>query len=142
MIFNFVRFDEPVLLTTNEGPAWLGANCDETYYGPAQGGWSLFCVLDDPGTQPNEDPSQRSARQRREAVSYVRDNLGRVPLVVVQRIGRSLDVFAVDNLVHGDIGEERERLASWAGIVAFWVLAPAGPRSGRTCFADATGTCS
>jgi hypothetical protein len=124
MIFNFGRFDRPVFLTTNEGPAWLGANCDETYYGPAPGGWSLFCVVNDPGTQPNEDTSERSARQRREAVSYARHHLTRVPLVVVQRLGRSLDVFALDNLVHADVGEERERLGSWAGIVSFWVLAP------------------
>ena len=126
MTFNFARFERPVLLTTNEGPALLGANCDETYYGPAQGGWSLFCVVNDPGTQTDEDTSERSARQRREAVSYVRHHLARVPLVVVQRLGRSLDVFALDNLVHADVGEERERLASWAGIVSFWVLAPIG----------------
>jgi 4-amino-4-deoxy-L-arabinose transferase-like glycosyltransferase len=124
MTFNFVRFERPVLLTTNEGPAWLGANCEETYYGPAPGGWSLFCVVNDPGTQPNEDTSERSARQRREAVSYARHHLTRLPLVVVQRLGRSLDVFALDNLVHADVGEERERWASWAGIVSFWLLAP------------------
>jgi 4-amino-4-deoxy-L-arabinose transferase-like glycosyltransferase len=124
MVFNFARFERPVLLTTNEGPAWLGANCDDTYYGPAQGGWSLFCVVNDPGTAPNEDPSVRSARQRREAVSYVRHHVTRVPLVVLQRVARSLDVVALDNLVHNDVGEERERWASWAGIVSFWILAP------------------
>ncbi|HEY0519597.1 MAG TPA: glycosyltransferase family 39 protein, partial [Ilumatobacteraceae bacterium] len=30
MLFNFVRFEKPVLLTTNEGGALLGANCDDT----------------------------------------------------------------------------------------------------------------
>jgi hypothetical protein len=124
LIFNFVRFDRPVLLTTNEGPALLGSNCDDTYYGPAQGGWSLFCVLNDPGTGPDEDPSTRSARQRHEALSYVRHHLGRLPNVELKRIARSLDLFALDNMVHGDVGEERERWASWACILSFWVLAP------------------
>jgi hypothetical protein len=27
-------------------------------------------------------------------------------------------------MVHGDVGEERERWAAWAGIVSFWVMAP------------------
>lgn len=124
MIFNLARFERPVLLTTNEGPALLGANCDEAYYGPVQGGWSLFCVLNDRGTRPNEDPSMRSARQRRQALSYVRHNLTRVPIVTVKRVARSLDLYALDNLVHQDVGEDRERWASWAGVFSFWVLAP------------------
>lgn len=124
LIFNIVRFDRPVLLTTNEGPALLGANCEDTYYGPAQGGWSLFCVLDDPGTKLDEDPSTRSARQRREALSYVRHHLDRLPNIEVKRVARSLDLFALHNMVHGDVGEERERWASWACIVSFWILAP------------------
>ena len=41
-----------------------------------------------------------------------------------KRVGRSLDLFALGNLVHQDVGEDRERWASWAGIVSFWVLAP------------------
>ncbi|MEP7045068.1 MAG: glycosyltransferase family 39 protein [Ilumatobacteraceae bacterium] len=124
MVFNLVRFEKPVLLTTNEGPSLLGANCPETYYGPAQGGWSLFCVVNDPATVPGEDTSMRSARQRHEALGYARDNLGRLPNIELKRIGRSLDLFALHNLVHGDTGEDRERWASIAGIVAFWVLAP------------------
>ena len=123
-IFNFARFDQPVLLTTNEGPAWLGANCDPTYYGEVQGGWSLLCLVNDPGNRPGEDTSARSARQRREAVSYVRHHLTSVPRVVLQRVGRALDLYALGNMVSGDAGEERERWASWAGIVSFWILAP------------------
>ena len=124
LIFNFVRFDQPVLLTTNEGPALLGANCEDTYYGPAQGGWSLFCVLNAPGAMPDEDPSTRSARQRHEALSYIRHHLGRLPNIELKRVARSLDLFALDNMMHGDVGEERERWASWACIVSFWILAP------------------
>ena len=124
VVFNVTRFDRPVLLTTNDGTTLIGSNCDETYYGPAQGGWSLFCVLNDPGADANEDPSVRSARQRHEALSYARHHAGRLPNIVLKRVGRSLDVFALDNMVHGDVGEERERWASWACIISFWVMAP------------------
>ncbi len=124
MIFNLVRFEKPIALTTNEGGALLGANCPDTYYGPAQGGWSLLCLVDDPGNNADEDTSMRAARQRREALSYVYDHLSSAPRVVLQRVGRSLDLFAVREMVRGDVGEERERWAAWAGIASFWVLAP------------------
>ena len=124
MIFNAVRFDRPVLLTTNEGPLWLGANCYDSYYGPALGGWSLFCVTDAAIGENGEDPSVRSAEQRRLGLSYARQHVTRLPVVIAARVGRTLDLFDVSGLVHGDVGEERERLATWAGVVSFWVLAP------------------
>ncbi|MEA3185887.1 MAG: hypothetical protein QOJ74_2364 [Ilumatobacteraceae bacterium] len=124
MTFNAVRFDRPVLLTTNEGPLWLGANCDESYYGPALGGWSLFCVVNAHIGENGEDPSVRSAQQRRLGIDYARHHLTRLPEVVVARVGRTLDLYDVTGLVHGDVGEERERVATWAGIVSFWILAP------------------
>ena len=123
-IFNLVRFEKPVFLTTNEGGALLGANCDDAYFGPAQGGWSLLCLVNDPGNGSDADTSVRTARQRREAFSYVRHHLGTLPRVELQRVGRTLDLYALGDMVRGDVGEERERWASWAGIVSFWLLAP------------------
>jgi hypothetical protein len=123
-IFNLVRFEKPVFLTTNEGGALLGANCDDSYFGPSQGGWSLLCLVNDPGNGFDADTSVRTARQRHEALSYVRDHIGSVPRVELQRVGRTLDLFAPGDMVRGDVGEERERWAAWSGIVAFWLLAP------------------
>jgi 4-amino-4-deoxy-L-arabinose transferase-like glycosyltransferase len=123
-VFNLVRFEKPVLLTTNEGGALLGANCQDTYFGPSQGGWSLLCLVNDPGNRPNEDTSVRAARQRREAFSYIREHITRIPKVELKRLGRSLDIYALHDMVRGDVGEEREQWAAWAGIVSFWLLAP------------------
>ncbi len=122
--FNMVRFENPVLLTTNDGTTWLGANCDQSYHGPAAGGWSLDCVLNDPDYSQDEEPSVRSARQRSMAVEYVGDHLGDVPRVVAQRLARTFDLYGWSNLVAQDVGEERPRWASWAGIATFWLLAP------------------
>ncbi len=124
VIFNATRFDRPVLLTTNEGPLWLGANCEDSYYGPALGGWSLFCVVNAHIGENGEDTSVRSSEQRRLGLRYAGDHLSRLPVVVAARVGRTLDVYDVTGLVHGDVGEERERLATWAGVVSFWILAP------------------
>jgi 4-amino-4-deoxy-L-arabinose transferase-like glycosyltransferase len=124
VVFNLARFEEPIFLTTNEGGALLGANCADTYFGPGQGGWSLLCLVNDPNNDPTEDTSMRAARQRREALSYARDHISSLPRVELQRVGRTLDLFALRDMVRGDVGEERERWAAWAGIVAFWLLAP------------------
>jgi 4-amino-4-deoxy-L-arabinose transferase-like glycosyltransferase len=124
VVFNATRFERPVLLTTNEGTLWLGANCPDSYYGDAIGGWSLFCVLDADLGQPGGDTSVRRALQRGRGLSYAADHLARLPVVVAARIGRTFDVYDVSGLVHGDVGEERERLFAWAGVVAFWLLAP------------------
>ncbi len=123
-VFNATRFDRPVALTTNEGPLWLGANCADSFYGQALGGWSLLCVLDAHVGEHGEDPSVRSAAQRRLGLSYAADHTTRLPVVVAARVGRTLDLYAVGSLVTSDVGEERERLVSWAGVISFWLLAP------------------
>ncbi len=123
--FNLARFERPVLLTTNDGTTWLGANCPQTYDGDQIGGWTLDCIGSDPDYRPDEEPSVRSARQRSLAVHYVRDHLGDVPKVVAARLGRTLDLYGLGDLVHQDVGEERPRWAAWAGVVSFWLMAVA-----------------
>ena len=119
---NLVRFERPVLLTTNDGTTLYGANCDDAYYGSGIGGWSLLCLIEE-GAPPGEDPGVRSARQRRLAVSYAAHHVERLPLIVAARVGRVLDVVGIGTQVDGDVGEERYRWASWSGVVSWWVMA-------------------
>ena len=121
--FNLARFENPVLLTTNDGTTWLGSNCDPTYRGQSIGGWSFVCVVSDPEYRMDEEPSVRSARQRSMAMHYVRGHLSDVPVVVLARIGRTLDLYGQRDLILQDVGEERPRWAAWAGVVSFWVMA-------------------
>jgi 4-amino-4-deoxy-L-arabinose transferase-like glycosyltransferase len=120
-IYNLGRFEEPVLLTTNDGTTLLGANCDNTYYADV-GGWDVRCVFDaDVGTA---EPSVRSREWRDLAVDYITNHTGRVPVVVLARLGRIADLYGLDSLVALDRGEEKAGWAVWAGIVSWWVLAP------------------
>ena len=121
--YNATRFDSLVIVTTNEGGALRGANCDETYSGPAMGGWSVLCVLDNID-RPDEDASERAVRLRHEAVTYIKDHASRLPVVVAARLLRAADLYGVGDLVRFDVGEERAKWASWAGIVCWWFLAP------------------
>jgi 4-amino-4-deoxy-L-arabinose transferase-like glycosyltransferase len=123
--FNLSRFENPVLLTTNDGTTWLGANCPQTYSGADIGGWTIECVAADPDYRPDEEPSVRSVRQRAMARQFVGEaTLGQLSKVAVARVARTIDLYGLGDLVKQDVGEERPLWAVWAGIVGFWVLAP------------------
>ena len=122
--YNTSRFDTVVLMSTNEGNTWLGANCPLTYAGPGIGGWNLLCL--DNGTVPpvDENSAERSARRRSEAMSYARAHVSRLPVVAVARVLRAADLYGLDETVRADLGEERPAWAIWAGIMCWWALAP------------------
>jgi hypothetical protein len=122
-IYNLSRFSEPVLLSTNDGTTLLGANCDAAYYDDI-GGWSLLCLAPlEPVGEGYPDASERSADRRDRALDYVSDHIDRVPLVVMARLGRMLDVYGLSSLVDLDVGEEKAEWAVWAGIACWWVVA-------------------
>ena len=123
--FNLARFERPVVLTTNDGTTLAGAYCPDSFSGSGLGGWSLLCIVNDPDDAEYTERSVRAAYRRDVAIDYARGHLGELPKVVVARLGRTLDLYGLDNLVFQDVGEERWRWASWAGIVSFWALAPA-----------------
>jgi 4-amino-4-deoxy-L-arabinose transferase-like glycosyltransferase len=122
--FNLSRFEHPVFLTTNDGTTLLGSYCDAAFSGPGMGGWNLTCVTAEPEYRGDEEPSVRSSRQKSIAFAYARAHVDELPKVVAARIGRTVDLFGLDNLVAQDVGEERYRWASWAGIISWWALAP------------------
>ena len=64
MIFNATRFERPVFISTNEGLTLYGANCPDTYFGPALGFWSINCALTYP-MPADFDQSEKSVEFRR-----------------------------------------------------------------------------
>ena len=124
IVYNTSRFDTVVLMSTNEGNTWLGANCARTFGGVGIGGWNLLCL--DNGTTPpaGENTAERSVRRRREAMSYARANATRLPVVVAVRVLRGADLYGPHETVRADLGEERPAWAIWMGIVCWWLLAP------------------
>lgn len=122
--YNMSRFEKPVTLSTNDGTTLVGAYCDDVFHGWQLGGWSLACVTAASPDPSVVDPSAVSAYRRSVALHYLRDHLSEMPKVEVARVARTLDLFGLGNLVFQDVGEERWRWASWAGIASFWLLAP------------------
>ena len=136
-LYNVSRFEEPVLFTTNDGTTLLGANCDSTYYDDI-GGWDMRCLGDLPpvGTV---DASVPSVDRRDQALDYITDHLGRLPVVVAARVGRLLDVYGLESLVALDVGEEKAEWAVWAGIVCWWLVAVAAVVGWRALGRSADG---
>jgi 4-amino-4-deoxy-L-arabinose transferase-like glycosyltransferase len=122
MVSNLVRFDEPVLISTNDGTTLLGANCPQVYDTSLIGSWSLKCVLD--LSSGKGDPSTQAKEQRRLAIDYIGDHAGRLPIVVVAREGRTFGYWRPDQMVYANQGEGRPKWASWAGLATFWALTP------------------
>lgn len=123
-LFNLVRFERPVLLTTNDGTTLLGAYCAETFDGPFRAGWYVGCVVDHPTYDLDAEPSVRSGKQRAAALEFARERATELPAMAVRRVARTFDLTAIDQLIAQDVGEEREEWAVRAGIASFLLLAP------------------
>ena len=118
VIYNMSRFDEPVLLSTNDGIALLGSNCETVYFGPDTGLTDLFCLK---GNPPG-DQSVDSRIYRDRAFDYMSEHKGRAVVVAVARVGRTWSLFRpLDMLEYNEI-EARERWVTSLGLVAFYPL--------------------
>jgi hypothetical protein len=117
---NLVTFDRPVALSTNEGGLLRGANCDPAYYGPDIGTWPCIKPL---RATKDFDESEVSARLRREALDYVGDHLGRLPVVMGVRMLRAWELWDTrDQAAIEERISERNLRAQQAGVIALFAL--------------------
>jgi 4-amino-4-deoxy-L-arabinose transferase-like glycosyltransferase len=116
--FNLARFEEPTYLSTNDGIALLGSNCDQAYYGEGTGLTTFECLPD----FPPGDQSVRSRIFRDEAFDYMREHKGRAVVVALARVGRTWSVFRPGDMLTFNQGEGRERWVTAIGLVAFYPL--------------------
>lgn len=127
-IHNLGRFENPVLISTNDGLTLVGANCDDVYGVRDQGGigfWSLNCAERLRPTIPADaDQSEVSAAYREIAVEYISNHQRLIPEVVAFRIGRATGLYAPADMTWLNMGEGRARWASWVGMVQWYVLVP------------------
>jgi 4-amino-4-deoxy-L-arabinose transferase-like glycosyltransferase len=121
LVANLTRFDEPVLFSTNDGLTICGANLHRTYYGEGTGLWALDCAT---FPVPRGDRSVVSNALRSKGLHFIRDHLGRLPVVAGVRVARVWSLYAPGLMAHYNVNEGRDVEASWAGFVAFWVLVP------------------
>jgi 4-amino-4-deoxy-L-arabinose transferase-like glycosyltransferase len=121
VIANVLRFEQPVLFSTNDGLTLCGANTDNVYYGSGTGLWALDCAF---LKVPKGDRSVVSNHLRHVALDYVGDHLSRTPVVALARVGRVWNLYAPGQMADYSADEGREAVVSWLGFGAFWLLFP------------------
>ena len=123
-IFNATRFEQPVLLSAGSGTAMVVGACDGSFYGPHVGGFDGNCLLTSYG-QYHPDDAVRSSQQQREALDYTRENLGRFPVVLLAREGRSFGLYEPAQQVQLNVtSQNAPPWLGWAQVVSYWVLLP------------------
>jgi 4-amino-4-deoxy-L-arabinose transferase-like glycosyltransferase len=119
--FNMTRFEKPTFLSTNDGIALLGSNCDAVFYGPNTGLTSVAgpdnCL---PKPPPPGDQSEVSAKYRRAAFDYMSEHKARVGPVVLARVGRTWSVYQPFDMTWFNVGEGREPWVTRTGIFVFY----------------------
>jgi 4-amino-4-deoxy-L-arabinose transferase-like glycosyltransferase len=125
-LYNTTRFDEPVVLSTNDGATLLAGNCPpSTYRGEGIGSYDITCNrrLGVTTRRRGGDRSVQDRLARDQALSNIRHNLGKLPLTVAARFGRLFAVFQPAQTVSFAASWFRsEEWPVWLWVVSFWVL--------------------
>lgn len=120
--YNLGRFREPTFISTNDGVALLGSNCDTAYYGRTIGLTSIapgpIDCLPDP--QPPGDQSEVERLYRKKAFEYIGNHKTRLPLVIAARIGRTWSLYRPDDMVWFNEGEGREQWVTRLGLASYY----------------------
>jgi 4-amino-4-deoxy-L-arabinose transferase-like glycosyltransferase len=121
--YNLTRFDRPVFISTGFELTLNISSCDDTYYGPLTGYLSIECARRTALRARAEglDQSEEAARHRKQALGYISDHKGRVPVVVAARWGRIAGLYRVDQTV--DLGRVEGR-EPWVSRLALYTLWP------------------
>jgi 4-amino-4-deoxy-L-arabinose transferase-like glycosyltransferase len=124
--FNLARYEKPVYLSVGADYSMAQGSCDQTYYGELIGFFWLNCMgqrLE--GTDlALKDQSLGAEHLRHETLDYIRDHLGRTPLVVAARIGRVTGVFRpIQQANLESFIEGRERWLTNLAVVTWYPLA-------------------
>jgi hypothetical protein len=121
VVRNLTTFERPVVFSNNQDSVIAGANCAPMYYGSGIGSWVLECN----GSHLTRHGDQSVVFEvvRRRGLTYMRDHLSRLPVVMVARVGREWEVFRPFQEIARDGRTDRLWTVS---TLTFWVLAIAG----------------
>lgn len=119
-LYNQTRFTNTVVMSTNDGIAMLGSNCDAVYHGKAIGLTNLGSCI--PRTPPRGDQSVVSRVYVQRAFRYMGHHKTQAAVVVAARIGRDWSVFRPQDMVSFNAGEGRKRWVTIAALVFYYPL--------------------
>jgi len=124
--WNMVRFEHPVTMATGLEVSLSYAQCDQTWYGPTTGYWTVFCGqnIRDEVKDKYIDESELGDLYRKQAGAYIRDHKSRWPVVTAARVGRTLTIYHPSQQMTLERNREsRELGVLWAATLTTWTLA-------------------
>jgi 4-amino-4-deoxy-L-arabinose transferase-like glycosyltransferase len=122
VIRNLTTFEERTVLGTGFGLVLAYGNCDATYSGSKLGYWDNSCLRE---YTPGVEESVFDKEALDQGTSYIKDHAGRVPVVVLARIGRIWEVYRpVQNVELDEFFERRGTQTSWAVLVGYYLMLP------------------
>jgi 4-amino-4-deoxy-L-arabinose transferase-like glycosyltransferase len=123
VLYNNSRFEEQVLLSTNFGAAIRIANCPQAYEGDYLGYLQDSCW--DEAFLLTGDESQVEVQLRERGLTFVRENVDRLPAVAAARLGRTWNVYRPFQQARLDAQFSLSDVWwSQVGVVAYWALLP------------------
>jgi hypothetical protein len=117
---NSLTMDQPVLVSTEDGPVIAGSNCDATYHGSDIGYWRSDCLA--PGRDANQ--AARSTRLRGDGLDYARQHASRLPAVEGVRLLRTFGIWQPER--HVFFSEGRALPGRPIAVLACWVVLALG----------------
>lgn len=127
IVFNSLRFSQPMLITDRVGATLASANCTATWNGPYAGYWLQSCAVAAEKGATGDEPA-RDAVATRVATRYIFDHLAQLPRVELERLGRTFAFWRVGQQVQLDSFVDG-RPHTWVevGLWCFYGLAALAP---------------
>lgn len=128
VVFNLVRFDRPVLLSSQMEVTLAVSNCESVYYGDLIGYWDLRCgreILDRHQIRAEFSEAEAQRALLEDTLRYMGDHRSRIPTVIAARVGRITGVFRPRQQIDIDVGAELfPRRVMEAATISYWLLVP------------------
>ena len=121
IVRNLIVFDKPTTMASGTGHVLAYGNCDATYSGEYLGYWNTACALK---IWPIGDESVINAAAQKQGVDYMKAHKGRLPVVVVARVGRLFDVYRPGQNVNLNVFFERRGARAVTARTGGVLLAP------------------
>jgi 4-amino-4-deoxy-L-arabinose transferase-like glycosyltransferase len=118
---NWIVFDRPAAISTNEGGLLAGANCGRAYHGPFIGTWACFPR---PRREWGLNEAVISGHLRSRALDYASGHAGRVPAVAGVRLLRTWELWDPGDAVEfeAQLADRDVSVSRWAQRL-FYVVA-------------------
>lgn len=124
-LYNLGRFEKPVILSTGFGYTAKAGACDSTFNGERLGSYDfLGCLLNVlPPTTSVRDGSVDDSLLRKAALNYTTEHLGRLPVVIAVREGRTWSLVSpkLQLSLNGQLLNAPTEVL-WLQLAFYWAL--------------------